>query len=219
MKKYFAEFIGTFSLVFAGCGAIVVDQVRPGSIGPVGICFTFGFVVMAMIYSLGDISGAHFNPAVSFGFWRAGRLSFKEMGFYFLSQILAAFLAIFLLRFLFSQNEYLGSTLPASGFVLQAFVLEIFLSAILMFVILNVSTGAKEKGVMAGLAIGMTVALEALFGGPISGASMNPARSLAPALVSGHLEYLWIYLSAPFLGSFLAVFACKACQAEGCCAP
>ncbi len=217
MKKYFAEFFGTFALIFAGCGAIVVNQINPGSVGSVGISLTFGFVVMAMIYSVGDVSGAHFNPAVSFGFWRAGRLSFKEMNAYALSQCLGAILAAVLLRFLFPQSQTLGTTFPATGFLIQAFVLEVVMTCFLMFVILSVSTGAKEKGLMAGLAIGVTVALEAMFGGPISGASMNPARSLGPALISGHLEYLWIYLTAPFLGSLLAVFACKCSQSEGCC--
>ncbi len=217
MKRYFSEFIGTFALVFAGCGAIIINQINPGSVTHVGVSLTFGFMVMAMIYSVGDVSGAHFNPAVSFGFWRAGRLSSKEMGIYMLSQVLGAVLASFLLRFLFPHHETLGGTFPALGFLMQAFVLEIVMTCFLMFVILSVSTGAKEKGLMAGLAIGVTVALEAMFGGPISGASMNPARSLGPALVSGHLEYLWVYLTAPFLGSFLAVFACKCSQSEGCC--
>jgi len=218
MKKCIAEFIGTFTLVFAGCGAIVVDQMQPGSVGLLGIALAFGFAVMAMIYSLGEVSGAHFNPAVSFGFWRAGRLSAREMGAYALSQILGALIAIALLKFLFPVQTSLGLTLPASGFWLQSFILELLLTAVLMFVILSVSTGSKEKGIMAGLAIGVTVALGALFGGPISGASMNPARSLAPAVLSGHFEFLWIYLTAPFLGSLLAVLACKSCQKEGCCA-
>ncbi len=209
--------LGTFVLVFAGCGAIITNQLSGGMIGLLGIALSFGFVVMVMIYSLGDISGAHFNPAVSFGFWKAGRLSFREMNFYFLSQILGAMIAALLLKILFPQSETLGATLPRIGFALQAFVLEAVLSAILVFVILSVSTGSKEKGIMAGLAIGMTVALEALFGGSISGASMNPARSLAPALMSGHLEFLWIYLTAPFIGSLLAVLACKCSQAQGCC--
>lgn len=217
MKKYFAEFFGTFALVFAGCGAIITNQINPGSVTNVGVSLTFGFVVMAMIYSLGDVSGAHFNPAVSFGFWRAGRLSFKEMNMYALSQLMGAILAATLLRFLFPQNQTLGATFPAAGFLVQSFVLEVVMTCFLMFVILSVSTGAKEKGLMAGLAIGVTVALEAMFGGPISGASMNPARSLGPALLSGHLEYLWIYLTAPFVGSFLAVFACKCSQSEDCC--
>ncbi len=217
MKKYLAEFIGTFALVFVGCGAIIVDQMNQGLIGSVGVALTFGFIVMAMIYSLGEISGAHFNPAVSFGFWKAGRLSIKDMWLYSFSQILAAFLAILLLKFLFPLSDTLGATLPAAGFIAQAFVIEFILTAILMFVILSVSTGAKEKGLMAGLAIGVTVALGAMFGGAISGASMNPARSIAPAVMSGHLEYLWIYLTAPFLGSLLAVYLCKSCQAEGCC--
>lgn len=217
MNKYFAEFFGTFALVFAGCGAIVVNQVSLGSVGHVGISLTFGFIVMAMIYALGDVSGAHFNPAVSFGFWVARRLNAKDMFAYMAAQIIGASLASFFLKLLFHQSETLGSTSPAPGFLFQAFFLEIFLTLFLMFVILRVSTGSKEKGIMAGLAIGITVALEAMWAGPISGASMNPARSLGPALLSGHLEYLWIYLTAPFLGSLLAVFVCKACHQEGCC--
>ncbi len=217
MKRYFSEMLGTFFLVFAGCGAIVINQINPGSVGSVGIALTFGFVVMAMIYSVGDISGAHFNPAVSFGFWLARRLSLSETIRYIFSQTLGATLAATLLKILFPMSITLGNTVPAVGFLSQAFILEIVMTALLMFVILSVSTGAKEKGMMAGLAIGVTVALEALFGGPISGASMNPARSLAPALLSLHFEFLWIYLTAPFLGSCLAVFACRACQQEGCC--
>ena len=217
MKKYFAEIFGTFALVFAGCGAIVINQINSGSVTNVGIALTFGFVVMAMIYSLGDVSGAHFNPAVSFGFWRAGRLSFKEMRAYFISQLLGAAVAATFLKFLFPNNQTLGATFPAAGFIVQAFILEVMMTCFLMFVILSLSTGSKEKGLMAGLAIGVTVALEAMFGGAISGASMNPARSLGPALLSGHLEYLWVYLTAPFIGSYLAVLACKCSQSEGCC--
>lgn len=218
MKKYYAEFCGSFALLFAGCGAIVVDQMQGGRLGSMGIAFVFGFVVMAMIYALGDISGAHFNPAVSFGFWLAKRISWKEMLIYSLSQILGALSAILLLKIMFPFQASLGETLPAPGLVPQAFVAEIFLTALLMFVILSVSTGSKEKGLMAGLAIGSVVALAAMFAGPLSGASMNPARSLAPALLTAHTQFLWIYLLAPILGSGLAVLSCKLCQKEGCCA-
>ncbi len=216
MKKFAAEAIGTFALVFAGTGAIVINQVSSGAVTHVGIALTFGLVVLAMIYSLGEVSGAHLNPAVTLGFCTAGRMSWGEALPYLASQCAGAFAASGLLRFLFPQNATLGTTLPA-GTAMQSFVLEAVLTAILMFTILSVSTGAKEKGITAGIAIGGIITLEALFAGPVSGASMNPARSLAPAVVSGHLEHLWVYLLAPVLGAQLAVPACRCVQAEGCC--
>lgn len=216
MKKFAAEAIGTFALVFAGTGAIVINQVSSGAVTHVGIALTFGLVVLAMIYSLGEVSGAHLNPAVTLGFCTAGRMSWGEALPYLASQCAGAFAASGLLRFLFPQNTTLGATLPA-GTAMQSFVLEAVLTAILMFTILSVSTGAKEKGITAGIAIGGIITLEALFAGPVSGASMNPARSLAPAVVSGHLEHLWVYLLAPVLGAQLAVPACRCVQAEGCC--
>jgi aquaporin Z len=216
MKKFAAEALGTFGLVFAGTGAIVINQASGGAITHVGIALTFGLVVLAMIYTLGEVSGAHLNPAVTLGFCAAGRMPWGEALPYLASQCAGAFAASGLLRFLFPKDATLGATLPA-GPVMQSFVLEVVLTAILMFVILNVSTGAKEKGITAGIAVGSVIALEALFAGPICGASMNPARSLAPAVVSGHLEHLWIYLLAPVLGSQLAVPACRCVQAEGCC--
>lgn len=216
MKKFAAEAIGTFALVFAGTGAIVINQVSSGAVTHVGIALTFGLVVLAMIYSLGEVSGAHLNPAVTLGFCTAGRMSWGEALPYLASQCAGAFAASGLLRFLFPQNATLGATLPA-GTAMQSFVLEAVLTAILMFTILSVSTGAKEKGITAGIAIGGIITLEALFAGPVSGASMNPARSLAPAVVSGHLEHLWVYLLAPVLGAQLAVPACRCVQAEGCC--
>jgi len=215
-KKLAAEFLGTFALVFAGTGAIVINQVSGGAVTHVGIALTFGLVVLAMIYTLGDISGAHLNPAVTVGFWVARRLAAREVLPYIASQCLGALLASGILRLLFPQNATLGATLP-TGPVMQSFVLELLLTALLMFVILGVSAGAKEKGITAGIAVGSVIALEALFAGPICGASMNPARSLAPALVSGHLEHLWIYLTATVLGALAAVFACRCVQAEGCC--
>ena len=216
VKKYCAEMLGTFGLVFAGTGAIIINQTSGGAISHVGIALTFGLVVLAMIYTFGDISGAHFNPAVTVGFWAARRLPGTEVLPYVASQIAGALAASGVLRFLFPQNILLGSTMPA-GSEMQSFVLEFILTFFLMLTILNVSTGAKEKGVTAGIAIGAVIGLEAMFAGPVCGASMNPARSLAPALVSGHLEHLWLYLLAPVLGAFAATFACRCVREKGCC--
>jgi aquaporin NIP len=216
MKKNFAELLGTFALVFAGTGAIVINQASGGAITHVGIAMTFGLVVLAMIYTVGDVSGAHLNPAVTIGFWAARRLPGREVLPYIISQVAGAMLASALLRFLFPENKLFGATLPA-GSDMQSFVLETVLTFFLMLTILNVSTGAKEKGITAGIAVGAVIALEAMFAGPISGASMNPARSLAPALVSGHCEHLWIYLTAPPLGACLAMFACRCIREKDCC--
>lgn len=209
MRKYIAETVATFALVFAGTGAIVINDISGGSITHVGISLTFGLIVMVMIYSVGDISGAHMNPAVTVGFCFAGRMDIKEVGPFVTSQVAGAVLASGLLKLLFPSHETLGATLP-SGSVWQTFALEVVLTFILMFVILNVSTGAKEKGIMAGVAVGGTVALASLFAGPIGGASMNPARSIGPALISGQLEHLWIYLTATFIGALLAYLVFKA---------
>ncbi|MDB6020305.1 MAG: aqpZ2 2 [Pedosphaera sp.] len=211
MKKYFAEMLGTFALVFAGTGAIVINETTGGTITHVGVALTFGLIVLAMIYTVGDISGAHLNPAVTLGFWAARRFPAASIPPYLASQCAGAFLASGLLRFLFPQNQMLGATQPA-GSAMQSFVLEWVLTALLMFVILNVSTGAKEKSITAGIAVGAVIGLEALFAGPICGASMNPARSLAPALVSGHWQNLWIYLAAPVLGACSAVGAFRCVQ-------
>lgn len=216
MKKICAEILGTFALVFAGTGAIVIDQVSNGAITHVGVALTFGLIVLAMIYTVGDVSGAHLNPAVTIGFWAARRMPGREVLPYISSQIAGAILASGLLRLLFPENTLLGATLPA-GPDIQSFVLEAVLTFFLMLTILNVSAGSKEKGITAGIAVGSVIALEALFAGPICGASMNPARSLAPALVSGHFEHLWIYLVAPPLGTVTAMFACRCVREKGCC--
>jgi aquaporin Z len=216
MKKLVAEFIGTFALVFAGTGAIIINDLRNGSITHVGIALTFGLIVLAMIYTVGDVSGAHLNPAVTSAFWLSGRFAGQQVLPYAIAQCLGAIAASGILRFQFPAHTTLGATLP-SGSDMQSFVLELILTLLLMFVILNVSAGAKEKGVTAGIAIGAMIGLEAMFAGPICGASMNPARSLAPAIVSGHLEHLWIYLAAPVIGACLAVFACRGCQDRSCC--
>ncbi len=214
-KKYAAEFIGTFGLVFAGTGAIIINDLSGGAVTNVGIGLTFGLIVLAMIYAIGDVSGAHLNPAVTLGFFAARRLEGKMILPYVLSQVSGALAASLLLRGLFPQHQTLGSIAP-SGPALQSLILEIVLTAFLMFVILNVSTGAKERGITAGMAIGSVIALEALFAGPICGASMNPARSFAPALVSQHLTNLWIYLVAPVTGALIAVIGCR-CVRKDCC--
>jgi aquaporin Z len=216
MKALFAEFMGTFCLVFAGTGAIVINGLSQGAITHAGVALTFGLIVLAMIYTLGDVSGAHLNPAVSIAFATAGRFAWRRVPAYAGAQLAGAFLASGILRWLFPAHPKLGATLPA-GPPLQSFVLEVILTAMLMFVILGVSTGAKEKGITAGIAVGAVITLEAMFAGPISGASMNPARSLAPAVVGGHLEHLWLYVTAPVLGALLAVPACCLTRESGCC--
>ena len=206
MRKYTAEAIGTFALVFCGTGAIIINQQTAGTITHAGVAVTFGLIVSAMIYALGDISGAHLNPAVTIAFCIAKRFPAKEILPYIISQAAGAFLASFVLKFLFPDNQYLGSTNPA-GSVMQSFVLELILTFILMLVIIHVATGSKEQGMFAGMAIGSVVLLEAMFAGPICGASMNPIRSLSPAVVSGHIQNLWIYLTAPTLGAIIAIGA------------
>jgi aquaporin Z len=215
MRKIAAEILGTFALVFAGTGAIVVNETSGGAITHLGVALTFGLVVLAMIYTLGDLSGAHLNPAVTLGFWAARRFPAAEVWRYIAAQVVGAVLASVLLKLLFPANSNLGATHPA-GSAMQSLILEFILTFLLMFVILNVSTGANEKGITAGIAIGSVIALEALFAGPICGASMNPARSFGPALVSGHLADLWIYVVAPTAGALTAVVGCL-CVRENCC--
>jgi MIP family channel proteins len=216
VRRLAAELFGTFALVFAGTGAIIVNQTSGGIVSHVGVALTFGLVVLAMIYAVGDVSGAHLNPAVTLGFFAARRFDARWVGPYLVAQVVGAFLATGLLRLMFPSSETLGATLP-SGPAFQSFAMEVVLTCLLMFVILSVATGAKEKGLMAGVAIGSVIALEALFAGPISGASMNPARSLAPALVAGRWESLWIYLTAPVLGAALSVGVCRCVQERPCC--
>jgi len=204
MKKCVAEFIGTFALVFCGTGAIVIDQETHGAVTHAGIAITFGLIVMCMIYGLGNISGAHLNPAVSMAFTVAGKFPPQQLLPYIISQLAGAVAASLLLKFLFPANTLLGATIPA-GSPTQSFILECLLTFFLMLVIINVATGSKEQGMFAGLAIGSVVLLEAMFAGPICGASMNPARSFAPAIVSGHLENLWVYLIATPAGAIAAI--------------
>ncbi len=216
MKKYIAEFIGTFTLVFCGCGAIVTNEFSQGTVTHSGIALTFGLVVMSLIYAFGEISGAHFNPAVTIAFAYARRFPVKEVPKYIFAQCIGAIIAAVLLLILFPENEFLGTTLPKID-VWRVFLFEVILTFFLMLVIINVSTGSKETGVMAGIAIGGVVWFEAQFAGPITGASMNPARSIGPALISGHIEHLWLYILAPIIGAILAVLSCRLVKDDQCC--
>ena len=201
MRTALAEMFGTFVLLFAGTGAIIIDAESGGKIGHVGVALTFGLVVFAMIHAVGGISGAHLNPAVTLGLWAAGRYPARGILPHIAVQLAGGILASVVLRLLFPHNELLGATMPA-GSAAQSWVLEFILTMILMAVIMNVADGVRGD---AALAIGAVIGLEAMFAGPICGASMNPVRSLAPALISGHLEYLWIYLTAPFAGALFGV--------------
>lgn len=207
MKKYWAELIGTFILVFAGTGAIVINELY-GSVTHLGVGLTFGLVVMAVIYSIGETSGAHINPAVSIAFWVAKRMEGKDVLPYILFQLVGALLASLVVKILFPESTFLGATLPAGSWE-QSFLLEFILTFILMFVILQLSSGSKETGTIAGIAIGAVVGLEAIFAGPVCGASMNPARSIAPAIMAGHLTHLWLYIVATTLGAVASVGAHK----------
>ncbi len=213
-KMLVAEILGTFVLVWAGTSAIVVNA--NGAVSHVGVALTFGLVVFALIAALGDVSGAHLNPAVTIGFWLAGRFPIHRVLPYVLCQCVGAILASLCVRLLFSGDSSLGGTTPA-GPVWQSWTLELLLTAFLMFVILNVSHGAAEKRITAGLAIGGVIALEALFAGPVSGASMNPARSLGPAVVAFQWDTLWLYLTAPVVGAILAIPAYRCVRESGCC--
>jgi len=216
MKKYISEFIGTFSMIFCGTGAMTVNEVTSGDVTHVGIAITWGLIVMAMIYAFGETSGAHFNPAVTIAFAYAKKFAWKEVPKYIIAQVLGAFAASLILCYLFPASEYLGATIPTVD-VGRAFVMELLLTFFLMVVIINVSTGSKEIGIIAGIAVGAVVLLEAMFAGPITNASMNPARSIAPAIVAGKMQHLWMYILAPILGAILAVISCKLVKEENCC--
>lgn len=203
MKKYIAEFIGTFALVFCGTGAVIVNEQTGGSLGLVGIALTFGIIVSAMIYIFGNISGTHINPSVTIALLTGKSITKRDALFYIVSQIFGALLASGILKLIFQENLSLGGTIP-SGEIIQAFILELMLTLFLMLTILGV-TSKKEFNNIAGLIIGMVVTGIILFAGPISGGSFNPARSIAPAIMSGNLTALWVYISAPTLGAILAL--------------
>ena len=207
-----AEFVGTFALVFAGAGAIMVDA-KTGALGHVGVAFSFGLVIMAMIYAVGHISGAHFNGAVTFAFALSRHFPWSRAAAYWAAQLAGAIVAAALLRGSLGDIAHVGATLP-SGSQAQSFLWELVLSFFLMFVIMAVATDTRAVGEAAAIAIGGTVGLDAMFGGPISGASMNPMRSAGPALVSGDLHALWLYVVAPVLGASLGALAYQVIRAE-----
>ena len=215
MKNYISEFLGTFAMVFCGTAAMVVNDIT-GVITHPGVAITWGLIVMGMIYAFAEISGAHFNPAVTIAFTYAKKFPLKEVPKYILAQCLGAICASLLVYMFWPESETLGATIPTI-IAWKAFILEFLLTFFLMLVIINVSTGSKETGTMAGIAIGGIVLLEAMFAGPMTKASMNPARSLGPALVSGQLADLWLYLIAPILGAIAAVISCKLVKDENCC--
>jgi aquaporin NIP len=200
-----AEAIGTFALVFAGCGAIMVDE-NTSALGHVGVAITFGLVIMVMIYAVGHVSGAHFNPAVTFSFALSRHFPRRHVPLYWAVQLAGALIAAAILRASLGNIAHVGATLP-SGSEGQAFLWEAILSFLLMFVIMAVATDTRAVGEAAAIAIGGTVGLDAMFGGPITGASMNPARSLGPGIIAGDLHAIWVYLLAPIVGAAIAALA------------
>jgi aquaporin NIP len=212
LRALVAEAIGTFALVFAGAGAVMVDA-KTGSLGHVGVAITFGLVIMVMIYAVGHISGAHFNGAVTFAFALTRHFPWVRAAAYWVAQLVGAIVAALLLRASLGDIANIGATLP-SGSQGQSFLWELVMSAFLMFVILAVATDTRAVGEAAAIAIGGTIALDAMFGGPISGASMNPMRSLGPALVSGNLHALWLYILAPVVGASIGGLAYQFVRGE-----
>ena len=204
-REAIAEFLGTFILVFAGTGAVMVNKISQGAVTHLGISFVFGSVVAAMIYATGHISSAHLNPAVTLAFWTSGFFPKQRVLPYILAQCLGAIAASQVLFITLGNTANLGATIPLNGNWLQSLILEIILTFILMFVILGSGLDRRAPIGFAGIAIGLTVGLEAAFMGPITGASMNPARSLGPALVGGIWEHHWVYWVAPIWGAQLAV--------------
>lgn len=201
LRACVAELIGTFALVFAGAGAVMVDA-KTAALGHVGVAITFGLVIMVMIYAVGHVSGAHFNPAVSFAFALTRHFSWTRLLGYWAAQVSGALIAAAILRGSLGSRAHVGATLPA-GSQGQAFLWEVVLTFFLMFVIMSVATDTRAVGEAAAIAIGGAVGLDAMFGGPVTGASMNPARSLGPALVSGDVHALWLYIAAPLVGAAL----------------
>jgi len=212
MRSVVAEAVGTFALVFAGAGAIVVDA-RTHALGHVGVAIAFGLVIMVMIYAVGHVSGAHFNPAVTFAFALTRHFPWTRAVAYWGAQAAGAILAAALIRASLGTDAHLGATLP-SGSQAQSFVWELVLTFFLMFVIMAVATDTRAVGEAAAIAIGGTVGLDAMFGGPISGASMNPARSIGPALVGGDLHALWLYILAPLIGAALGALTYQFIRAD-----
>jgi MIP family channel proteins len=212
VRALVAEAIGTFALVFAGCGAIMVDA-KTHQLGHIGVAFTFGLVIMFGIYAVGHISGAHFNAAVTFAFALTRHFPWPRACAYWSAQFLGAVVAAAVLRGSLGNIANVGATYP-SGSNAQSFLWELVMSAFLMFVVLAVATDTRAVGEAAAIAIGGTIGLDAMFGGPISGASMNPMRSLGPGLVSGDLHAIWIYLLAPLVGTAVGGLAYQFVRGE-----
>ncbi|PON95796.1 Major intrinsic protein [Trema orientale] len=207
IQKLLAEVLGTFFLIFAGCASVVVNNDKDKVVTFPGISIVWGLVVMVMVYSVGHISGAHFNPAVTIAFATTKRFPYKQVPAYVAAQVLGSTLASGTLRLLFNGKEdHFAGTLPA-GSDLQSFVIEFIITFYLMFVVSGVATDNRAIGELAGLAVGSTVLLNVMFAGPISGASMNPARSLGPAIVHNQYKGLWIYLVSPTLGAIAGAWA------------
>ncbi len=200
-RRVAAEFVGTFALVTAGCGAIVVNQAS-GALGHAGVAATFGLVIMVMIAAIGHLSGAHFNPAVTLAFAITRHFAWRDVPLYLGGQLAGATVGAMVLRAAFGTETGLGATVPSGG-AAQALGLETLLTAVLMFVIVSVATDTRAVGELAAIAIGGTVALDALWGGPVTGASMNPARSFGPALVAGQWQAHWVYWLGPIVGAIV----------------
>lgn len=215
-SEFFSELIGTFILVLAGCGAIMSDVYANSGIGTIGIALVFGIAVLIVIYSVGNVSGAHLNPAVTIGFYFAKRIDRSKIFTYVSAQVVGGLIACFVLFVAYPDAENFGVTIPKVE-IWRVFILEVVFTFILMFVILNVSTGHMEKGIMAGVAVGGTVFVLAAFGGSLTGASMNPARSIAPAVFSNDFTGIWIYITAPIIGAILASPLCRIIQTDNCC--
>ncbi|KAJ4981504.1 hypothetical protein NE237_032341 [Protea cynaroides] len=207
LQKLIAELLGTYFMVFAGCSSIVVNVIKDGQITFVGISVVWGLVVMVMVYSLGHISGAHFNPAVTIAFATCGRFPWKQVPAYAITQLLGSILASGTLRLLYGgeENHFFGTT--PTGSKMQSFVLEFIISFYLMFVISAVSTDNRAIGELAGLVVGANILLDVIFAGLISGSSMNPARSLGPAIVWNRYKSIWVYIVAPICGTVCGAWA------------
>lgn len=213
-RRCFAEAFATFALVFAGCGAIVLDAERDGSLGSTGIAAAFGLVIMAMVYAMGHLSGAHINPAVSIAFSATRHFPLRDAAFYVPSQLAGAVAGALLLRVVWEGTPAdLGATVPSVGSG-SALVYEVVMTAFLMFVIMAVATDTRAVGAAAAIAIGGTVALDSLFGGGVTGASMNPARSFGPALIANQWDAFWIYVVGPTLGALAGAFAYQLARSD-----
>ena len=218
MQRYLAEFLGTFTLILAGCGAVAVSSLT-GEPQFIGIAIAWGLSVMAIIFTIGDLSGAHINPAVTIAFWVARRFSALDVVPYIIAQCLGSTAAAGVLWYLFPEHVAKCVTHYQEVNTAQAFILEILLTWFLMFSVINVSTGAKEKGITAAIALGGVITIDVLFGGKVTGASMNPARSLGPALVAGDFKQLWVYIAGPIIGAILAIGCAAAIRPGVCCPP